>query len=546
MSEQDAFETADETHRITGTDDLLMSVIVDQAADLEHGWREAIQNGIDSPGSRRVELEFDYEQTVVQDDGDGVDLTAERGINLLTALGESSKSEDEESIGEFGIGKGQIVAKGVTTMKSGDQALIFDVKNHGLEVAQRSLDEPVDGFRVEVEHYDDEVPRSGSYRWDRYEERIKQRFRYVTKATDVEVVVNDDIVSRHEPADTVSDEPHHAIENYSVEGLGNVHIAVCQSAEMPLEVYSRGVKVKEIDSRGLGGVVVSEPNFQLNFARNDIQSGCPLWEAVNDRLNELRESIFMGMPDDRLTDEARHFIADKMFRAADRGDMETLKRYHDKRVFRTAVGDYVSLSQISEKDKVGRAPAGDPSAEKLNSAYGMMVLDEDDRGYDSFEKIVDRAAEHVDEPEEFEARRKAEDLGMFDERTHIPNHELSANRQKRLKVARYIADRMNIDRTVYYGESDLYDAWTDGHSEIVITDDAMPSSNRLAWMPELFETLVHQLSHRGSTENGCGDHTRSFDQRYRQNMDKMWPEFSQFMADASRTSVKQMVEEIEL
>lgn len=541
-----AFENADETHRIEGTDDLLMSVIVDQAADLEHGWREAIQNGIDSPGSERVELTFDYDSTVVQDDGEGVDLTAERGINLLTNLGESSKSDDEDTIGEFGIGKGQIVAKGVTTMMSDDQALIFDVKNHGLKVAQRTLDEPVDGFRVEVEHYTDEVPSSTSYRWGRYEERIKERFQYVTEATGVEVVVNDDIVSRERPEDVVEGRRHAVSETLTVEDLGDVHIAVEHSASEDLTVYSRGVKVKDVESRGLGGVVVSEPNFELNFARNDIKSGCPLWRAVSERLDDIREELFLDVPDDRLTDDARRHIADRMLALAESGDIDALDKFAEKRVFKTAVGDHVSINQVAEKGKVGLAPAGDPAAEKLNSAYGMMVLSEDDEATSRIQDIIEEAQEHIPEPEEFDAREKAEELGMFDERTHIPNEELSPNRQKRLKVARYIADRMGINRTVYYGESDLYDAWTDGHSEIVITDDCMPSSNRLAWMPELFETLVHQYSHSGSTMNGCGDHSISFNKNYRRNMDEMWPEFSQFMADASRTSVKQMVEDVEL
>lgn len=539
----DAFEDAEKTHRIEGTDDLLMSVILDQAADLEHGWREAIQNGIDSPGSSLVTLEFDAESTVVQDDGEGVDLTAERGINLLTNLGESSKKDDEESIGEFGIGKGQIVAKGVTRMKSGTEMLIFDVKNHGLEVAQKTLDDPVDGLRVEVDHYDDEVPNSSSYKWDRYEDRVTDRFSFTELGTGVEVQVNGETVSNGDPEEVAEDYTYSTYEVYNGENTGPVHIAVGMSASDTLTVYSKGVKVKDVESRGLGGVIVTERNLSLNFARNDIKSGCPIWNEVTQRLDEIRQELFEDAPDRRLTDAARKYLADTILRGVENDDFDAFTRFKDKRVFRTASESHVSLEQIGEKKHVGVGEPNDPAADKLNEAYGMMTLDSTDDAVQKFRSLTNELAAQMSVPEEFDPREKAEELGMFTEQSYIPEDELSPNREKRLAVARTIAQRMGIDRQIHYGESDLYNAWTDGHSEIVITDSAMPSSNRLAWMPELFETLVHEYAHNDSTMNGCPDHGRYFDQNYREYMESMWPDFSDFMAEAARTSVKQIAQE---
>jgi len=536
----DEFENAEETLRIEGTDDLLMSVIRDQAADIEHGWREAIQNGVDSPGSTVVTLDFDHEQTVVQDDGDGVDLTAKRGKELLTNLGESSKKGDETTIGEFGIGKGQIIAKGKTTMMSGEQALIFDIKNHGLTVAQKTLDEPVDGLRVEVDHYPEEVPSEGSYKWDRYERRVKERFKYVRVGTGVEVRVNGESVSGTDPEDVADSYTYGTYEEFEGEDTGVVHIAVGQSATDELTVYSKGVEVKDAPSRGLGGVIVTERNLRLNFARNDIQSGCPIWNQVEDRLVEIRKELFEEIPDNRLTNEARSFIANTMLQGVENADFTDFDRFKDKRVFRTANESHISVGQIAEKDKIGFAEAGDPAADKLNEAYGMTILDEGDSANQKFRRLEGALAEQISVPDNFDPREKAEELGMFKSKSYIPDEELSPNRRKRLGVARTIAQRMDIDREIYYGESDLANAWTDGHSEIVITDDCMPSGNRLAWMPELFETLVHEYSHDESTVEGCPDHGRFFDESYRKNMERMWPAFSEFMAEAARTSVKEI------
>lgn len=536
----DAFETAAETHRIEGTDDLLMSVIVDQAADLEHGWREGIQNGADSPGSELVTLDFDEEHTVIQDDGEGVDLTAERGIDLLTNLGESSKRDDESSIGEFGIGKGQIVAKGVTRMESGSTRLVFDVKNHGLEVAEVDLDEPVDGFRVEVDHYADEVPNSSSYKWGRYEERTCERFKFLEIAKGVTVKVNGETISDGDPSEYTADKNYTAEETYSSDADGDVHIAVAHAQYDDLNVYSNGVKVKSVPGRGLGGYIVTEGNLNLNFARNDIKSGCPVWNEVSERLNEIRRDLFEEVPDNRLVESARRFISSEIFNSVKNGDFSAFDRYKDKRVLKTANESHISLAQVAEKDEIGFGESGHPAADKLNEAYGMTVLDEDDPAVEKFKETADELADQMSVPDNFDPSEKAEELGLYTEKSYIPDEELSPNRRKRLGVARTIAERMGIEREIYYGESDLTNAWTDGHSEIVITDSCMPSGNRLAWMPELFESIVHEYSHDESTSSGCPDHGRYFDEKYRKNMEEMWPDFSAFMADAARTSVKEI------
>jgi hypothetical protein len=541
------FENADCTHKIEGTDDLLMSVIVDQAADLEHGWREAVQNGVDSPGSRLVTLEYDDERTVVSDDGDGVDLTADRGIDLLTNLGESSKSNDESAIGEFGIGKGQIIAMGRTTMRSGDTALIFDIKEHGLKVGEIELDEPVDGLTVEVEHYEDETPRTRR-RWETYEERISDRFKYTELTNDVEVQINGETVSDGSPEDTVGGLNYRHIESYETEETGTVYTAVGMTAEDPLKVYSNGVYVKDVDSGGLGGVIVTNRNLDLNFARNDIKAGCPVWKNVNNRIDEIRQDLFEEVPDNRLTNDARRSIAEELVSSARESDEETFDRFADKNVFRTADESWMSASDVDSTENVGYAEAGDPAADKLSESLNMTVLD---KGHDTVQRLLRGFSDgfldgFISEPETFDPREKAEELGMFTGKDYIPVEELSPNRRKRLKVARRIANRMGINRDIQYGESDLANAWTDGHTEIVITDGCMPSGNRLAWMPELFETLVHEFSHTSDTSEGCASHGRFFDEKYRKNMESMWPKFSGFMAEASRSSVKDIVGDIDL
>jgi hypothetical protein len=522
-------------HTIESTDNLLMQTIKDQASSLEHGWREAVQNAVDSPGSTRVELEFDADKTVVRDDGDGVDLDSEAGLELLKNLGETTKDRgDDSTIGQFGVGKGQIIAKGHAAFISGGTALHFDVNDWGLECKTVPLAQPVDGLEVRVSHYGGEVPPEGSHRWDGFEASIKERFEYVGHTLGVEVAVNGEVVSGGDPRAAETGRPS-AAETHTPEGADyGVDIAVGLNTRGGVSVYSNGVKVTDKHGMGISGVVVAHTNMDVDFSRDGIKDGCGVWRAARERLTTVREALIEEAPESELNADARAFVARRM--AEDDGARE---RFAGKRVLRTSHEECVSLEEVRSKERVGFAPDDSQAADRLTEGYGMTVLDEGDAA------VAELRADITEGAEVFDPQQKAEQLGLTTVGETVAYGQLNTVREKKLLAAREMASRLGIDRRVRYGESDVAAAWTNGHSEVFITDSAAPSRNRAAWVWELAETLVHEATHTRDTMEGCS-HGRSFDRKYRQRWTAAVPAVSEFVTEVEREGLADVVDGVDV
>lgn len=118
--------STEETVTMTADERVATYLIEDQMADLTDAIREAVQNGIDSPGSSRVLVSISPERSLILDDGTGINLESTEGRHNLSVLGAGSKQRsDDETIGEWSIDKGAIIAKGVVRIWSHDTALCF-------------------------------------------------------------------------------------------------------------------------------------------------------------------------------------------------------------------------------------------------------------------------------------------------------------------------------------------------------------------------------------------------------------------------------------
>lgn len=518
------------THNIEANDDLVRSVIVDQTDNIEKGWREAFQNIIDSEATVG-ELDFTSEWTFVRDNGDGIELTEQKGVSLLTVMGESTKdADDHDSIGEFGIGKGQIIAKGLGAFISGDQVLFFDIKNWGLTAEQVPLPDAADyiedhnedmaellrekighssydGLAILVDHYEDEVPDEGSYKWNKFEDDIQNRFQYLNSVDETELFLNGDLITDKDPKDVraYGNPTHTGTTVFPHSGL--VHFGV-RHGSGSLTIYSGGIKVTTIDSRGLQGQIVTENNLRLNFARNEIKSGCPIMEQIEDRLDVIRRNLFKDT-NVELEKNARSFIADQMF------NHDEVEEYSDEPVFETSGETMVSWNEITEKDEIGTASKGNPAADKLEEAYGEIVLNEQDG---AVEKFLANRDNIEDAPDDFDAQKRAEDKGLHTSYEESDESELRPTQKKKLGVARYITSMLDDSLVVKWGESDVAKAWTDGTSQIVITESAAPESSWIEWVPSLWQTMVHEHSHNGASKN-VASHGVSFNRRFRNNVE---------------------------
>lgn len=502
---------------MTTTDQVAQYLIEDQMADLTDAIREAVQNGVDSPGSTRVLVSVAPDRTVVCDDGAGVDLGSEPGQRDLSVLGAGTKCRaDESTLGEWGIGTGAIIAKGAVTIRSGRHALCFDyrdARDHGpfAEAAGRAgvvvtTDHAVDGVVVTIDHYASEVPAPDSYRWQRIYDQLRTRFGYLTFRTGVDVLVNGTPVDRGHPFDAVADDRPTVTRE-----TDDAYLALEHASTGGLDIHSNGLYVTTDHDAGVGGVVVSRGNLTLNFARTAVQSGCPRWDRIQESLADARIALYDQVSDDALGGRTRAMMAELMA-----SDSALRERWADRDLFQLVTETPVSLARIRAAPAIAFHEGVGRGADALVER-GAIVLDTTDTATERLASVADDETAAVDLPETFDVAERATELGVWQGYTRLADCEVTTRQARYLLFARALADAIDADRTIHWGEA-TPDAWTDGRSRIVLTDSAITSPKWCVWTHDVFLTLCHELAHdRPNTDRSA--HGRRFESRFRERVE---------------------------
>lgn len=547
------------THSIGGTDDLLLSVIKDQASNIEHGWREAITNGVDAPNSERVEAWFDEERSIITDDGDGCDLSSDTGAELLTNMAASSKDRDDDTtIGQFGIGKGQIIAKGRTTFISHGTALHFDINEWGInngvyettiddavgflmqnnEEWANYVDEAIDkhagGMTVVAHHYEDETP-SAEYKWEQYQDNVCDRYTYIGMAQDVDVVINGDEVTETEIQMEENDRT--IITSEHISSGGTVYIGLKHNISGEIDVYSNGVYVKSISRRGFSGVIVTDKNLDLNFARNEIKSGCTRWKEIDVLIDEIALEICENLPTERLNKNARKFVVDQI-----RANNELIDEWYSEKIFKMTNESTVSLEEIEENGEVAFNNGSNNLTDGIMERENTVIIDTSDEASRHLENSLN---EHV-KAETFDIEGRGESHNLTNTHEKLDDDELKPRQYQRKVVAMEIVRRADcLSRHIHWGESDTRHAWTDGSSYIVLTDSCADSSTWMGWVPQLFQTVIHELGHTENTLDTDASHGSYFNRQFRQRMEENMTVLSNIQEEINDMGIRAFVEKYE-
>ena len=503
-----------ETVSMTTTDQVAQYLIEDQMADLTDAVREAVQNGVDSPGSSRVLVSVTPERTVVCDDGAGVDLGSEQGTRDLSVLGAGTKSRaDDTTLGEWGIGTGAIIAKGAIQIWSGQHALCFDYQDQrdtepfaraaGREGVVVETAHAFDGVCVTIDHYAGEVPDPESYRWRRIYERLRERFAYLTFRTGVAVVVNGESVDRGHPFDAVADSRVAVTRE-----TDNAYLALEHATEQGLDVYSNGLFVTTDYDAGVGGVVVSKGNLTLNFARTAIQSGCERWHRIQDAIADARLELYDQVRDDALDGQTRAKMAELLV-----SDDTLRDRWRDRDLFQLVTDTPVSLARIHAAPQIAVQEGVSHGADALVER-GAIILDTTDPATKRLASAAEDSDSGMTLPSRFDVATRAEEAGVWQGYSRLADTELTTRQARYLLFARALADAIGIDRTIFWGEATA-DAWTDGRTRIVLTDSAVTSPKRAVWTHDLFLTLCHEAAHDRSDKRRTA-HGRRFESQFRE------------------------------
>ncbi|AUX09927.1 hypothetical protein AArcSl_2304 [Halalkaliarchaeum desulfuricum] len=494
---------------------ILEELIFSQAESLVDGVRELIQNGIDAPGSEEVTVSITPERTMVEDDGEGMDLTEARIRKFLTQLGKSTKRDDPEAIGMFGIGFGQALAKGRVTAQSGTTVVEFDANEWFREYRLYDVDDAVDGFRVEIDHYDDEVPDPDSTTWDDYVDDLAERFQFMELVHDVEVIVNGERVSDRVPED----------EMYGVDYVHEDDLAYVALREKGIsdwiKVYSAGLKVTSNRGHGVKGYVITKQNLDLNTARNEIRSGCDTWETVRDTLDDARAAVFREYDPEQLTDAGRAGVA----RLIGKGYSE----FEGAPVLKDGDGEYVSYATVRDSDEMIWSTTDSPWAGKLATRGETVILKDDPAGRE-IRQAADRS-EEIELPDSKDEKATARALGVFRGYEQLDDDEGQEKvSTQKMAIARVLAHKMGLNREIRYGVDDQCRAWTDGEDAIWLTDSAWSKSYWEGWVFQLWRVIAHEAAHNESSE-GHPDHGEQFCRNLRDRMDSHEPAYLELVEE---------------
>ncbi|MFZ0499206.1 MAG: hypothetical protein WAU49_14565 [Steroidobacteraceae bacterium] len=139
-----------------------------------------------------------------------------------------------------------------------------------------------------------------------------------------------------------------------------------------LEVYSEDVFVRHFNTwqLSIGGVVVSKQPLELNFARNAVESQCPVWSAIRKVIEAL---VIRGLTTaGHLTDSQRKFLGIR-FRdvaqcAADSG------AWRDVKLLTDPWGMHLPLSALAQYRKFVHIPERGPLACATHGIDGTFVV----------------------------------------------------------------------------------------------------------------------------------------------------------------------------
>lgn len=264
---------------------LLFDVILRQAGSLQKALLEGVMNAIDA-GATRCDLTLESTRFIVQDNGRGIQTKAE--IEAFFETFGTPHVEGDAVYGRFRMGRGQMMAFGRNIWRSRTFEMDVDIKKTGLDYTLTEHVEDFQGTRITGELYE-AIPASDL-------ERIKTEMRRYVAWAPVPIFLNGEQISQDTSKGKWTFEDADAYYTLSNE-------------RSQLAVYNRGVLVNQFHAGrfGIGGTIVSKAQLEVNFARNDVQSSCPIFKRIQAYIR--KQSGEASVKKTKLTDAERDLMA---------------------------------------------------------------------------------------------------------------------------------------------------------------------------------------------------------------------------------------------
>lgn len=268
------------------TEGLLKDVMRKQAGSIEKAVLEAVMNAIDADATE-VRVKLTESELIVSDNGKGMQKS--EVDKYFKKFGLKDDDIQDKEFGKFRMGRGQIFNFGVNMWHTQNNIMVVNLEQphttvevngeeqeldtSGLSYVWLESDESVDGCTISVDLFNelDDVRSTVS--------NIEDQIRYMSWLHDVEIVINDKVCNTEFDSDYSTEQAYISFDRDSYSGRATI--------------YNKGAYVMTEKIGPISSTIVTREDIDLNFARNDILTGCPVWGVVLDQHDEHLRSFLL-------------------------------------------------------------------------------------------------------------------------------------------------------------------------------------------------------------------------------------------------------------
>lgn len=331
---------------------LLHDVVCRQAGTLPKAILEAVMNAVDARATE-CDVTLTNDTLVIVDNGEGI-TSKEAILERFATFGQPHDPSERKAYGTFRMGRGQLMSFGENVWTTGSFRMKIDFKNCPRDATGFELltdQEPVVGCRIAINLYEELRPSVLL----EYLRIVAQWCRYAQ----LKLTLNDEVIS----VDPATEEWTHI--------LPGAYIRLTRAGS--LTVFNLGVHCTDIPSYryGCGGVVVSREQLKVNFARNEVQSDCPVWRKVMPLVNAFATEHNLAAPN--LDDSSRQRLTDQLL-SGDLGESQVARL----KLLTPVHGRSASLRDLlyggAYSYRVSVAPRGDARGVHLHRSRVAYIL----------------------------------------------------------------------------------------------------------------------------------------------------------------------------
>jgi len=489
---------------------LLLDVIKRQAGVLEKAILEATMNAIEA-GSKKVAITLEADgiehgeagaRLVIEDQGKGF-RSEQEIIEWFETFGTPHEESENKTWAQFRMGRGQMFAFGKNVWRTGQFEMTVDVNNMGLEYELETGLPQFNGCRIVIDLYSNPI---GSYNY-RSVDVLKSAIKRQIEFMEGEITFNGEQLNT--PASSLNWDAEDDDARYMF-GKGQ-----------DLAFYNMGafVMTQSASRAGVTGVVVSKGMLKVNFARNDIQSDCPIYARIQDVVKDNRIKKIRKQKRTLNRNERIALLCDL------RDGTVTYDEAKGLNLVELSNDKMMSLDKVRQiRIPWTMAPHGDQIADRLlyleqAVCFNEELLDELDysgKPRDFFDWLLREAwtknhhrytgtLKNQWEPmkacyESFREGTGGLAGGFKNTHLRIPQEKWTVA-EKRIVRALQRYNCWN-GRAICIGSSDTALAWTDGRTYIVLAREYLRHTTPTSiWgASHVVMTMFHELAHNDSTE----------------------------------------------